>query len=144
MDAHNASSDRPRLITRRAALVGGGTAAFALSLPGRALARRRRLRLLSHLRRGSYHPLVGEHFTVRASGARLTLVSIEDLNRHQARSDNAFALVFRTNRGVRPLSTRDPVSLAHPKLGTFQFLLTPGNATFRGQNYLAIVNRLHA
>lgn len=144
MDAHHASSDRPRLITRRTALVSGGTAAFALSLPGQALARVRRKRLLSHLRRSSYHSLVGERFAVGGSSTRLTLVAVEDLNRRQAHSDNAFALVFRAGLGAKLLTLSQPATLVHPTLGRFQFLLTPGNATFRGQNYLAIVNRLHA
>lgn len=138
------ASDRPRLITRRAALIGGGAAAFALTLPGQALARRRRQRLRSHLRRSSYTGLVGERFRVAGSSTRLTLVSVSGLTAHQANSENAFALVFRAARGAKLVAVNHPVTLVHPALGRFPFLLTAGQASFRGQDYLVIVNRLHA
>ncbi len=144
MNPHDESSDGSRLVTRRHALISGGTAALALSLPGQALARRRRRRLLSHLRRSSYHGLVGERFTIAGTSTRLTLVSVRDLNPHQARSDNAFALVLRARRGSAPLALSHPLGLSHPTLGRFDFLLTRGKTSLKGQDYVAVINRLHA
>jgi hypothetical protein len=121
-------------------LKAGGAAAAALALPSAALARRRALK--SHLRRSSYHPLVGHRFSVSGMRSKLRLLSIKDLNSLQTNSDNAFALVFHAPHALPPL---DPVPrLHHPALGSFELFLTPGKSLPSGRHYEAVINRLHA
>jgi hypothetical protein len=137
----------PAPLTRRALLKAGGTAGAALMLPGTAFARvrrhHRRRRMSSHLRRSSYHSIIGQRFGVRGSAVKLKLISVQDLNTLQTRSENAFALVFRSPRAV-PAFTQQISELYHPTIGWFQFLLTPGEASAQGHHYVAIINRLHA
>jgi hypothetical protein len=144
--------DTARALTRRALLKTGGAAAVTLAIPGAALAKRRRWHrrarphrkaLGSHLRRTSYDPLVGQPFTVEGTGTPLKLVSVEDLNAHQASSDNAFALIFRAQPGLPTLADQVP-QLHHPALGSFKLLISPGDAAPQGQIYSAVINRLHA
>jgi hypothetical protein len=131
-----------RLLTRRALVKTGGTAAVALAVPGTALARSRSKRLRSHLRRSSYHSLVGQRFRVTGTGLRLRLVAVEDLTRHQAHSENAFALIFRAPRGAHYLSQQVP-ELHHPALGSFKLLVSAGERSRTNQRYVAVINRLH-
>jgi uncharacterized protein DUF6916 len=142
------TTDSNHSLTRRALLKAGGAAAIALSVPGSALAKRRRRhkhkkRLQSHLRRSSYHRLVGQRFTVGGTSVKLQLVKVEDLNVHQRNNDNAFALIFEAPPGA-PLLTDQVPDLYNPALGRFKFLLSRGFASPHGQPYVAIVNRLHA
>jgi hypothetical protein len=132
-------------ISRRALLRSGGVAGLALMLPGVAQARatRRHRRHLSHLRRSSYEPLVGQDFRVFGRPYHLRLVAVKDLNPAQAGSENAFALVFRARPGAAPLSKSVPW-LGHPRLSTFRLLLSPGMPSASGQPYAAVINRLPA
>jgi hypothetical protein len=130
-------------LTRRALLSAGGAASLALAIPGHALARTRRSRAASHLRRSSYRPLLRQRFTVVGSRVRLRLISIEDLNSHQANSEHAFALNFWIPRGAPPLQDDVP-QLYHPRLGSFKFMVSPGRIDGYGQRYCVIINRLHA
>jgi hypothetical protein len=111
-----------------------------LALPAAAAARRR---ALLHLRRSSYRGLVGQPFTVQGARAKLRLVTVRDLNRHQAGSDNAFALIFQAPRGAPRIPEAVP-TLHHPALGSFALLLCAGAPSSSGLRYAAIVNRLHA
>ena len=128
-------------MTRRALIKSGATGAFALSLPAAATAAK--LRLQSHLHRSSYRTLVGQRFKVKGANLTLRLTAVQNLNKHQAGSENAFALVFQAPRGMRALGHTLP-TLQHPTLGSFQLMLTPGAASAHGQAYVAIVNRMHA
>jgi hypothetical protein len=130
-------------LTRRVLLKLGGAGVVALVVPAEVFARRRRKRLGSHLRRASYRPLLGQRFGVGGTKTKLRLVRVEDLNVHQARSQNAFALIFRAPRGAPMLMQQVP-QLYHPALGKFELLLQPGRAAAKGQPYAAIINRLHA
>ena len=142
------TNETGRSLTRRTFLKTSGAAATALALPGTALARHRRRwrrppHVKSHLRRSSYHQLVGQPFTVRGSHAQLRLASIEDLNPAQAGSDNAFALVFTAPPGAPGLINQAP-ELYHRSLGQFQFLFTSGTTSASRPSYVAVINRLHA
>lgn len=129
--------------TRRTFIARGGSAAFAAVVPIRLLSRHRRYALRPHLRRSSYHGLVGQRFRVSGTRTRLRLVAVEDLNKHQAGSDHAFALIFRGPRGAQRLATQVP-TLYHPSMGSFELLISPGASSRQGQPYAAIINRLHA
>lgn len=132
-------------ITRRALLRSGGAAGLGLLVPGVAQARskRRHHRIHSHLVRSSYHGLVGQNFRVFGRPYHLRLTAVENLNRWQAGSENAFALIFQARPGAHPVARPAP-SLHHPRLGTFRLLLTPGRPSPTGQTYAAIINRLPA
>jgi hypothetical protein len=132
-----------RAQTRRTFIARGGSAAFAAALPIRLLSRHRRLSLRSHLRRSAYHGLVGQRFSVSGTRMKLRLLAVEDLNKHQAGSDHAFALVFRASRGASRIANQVP-TLYHPSLGSFALLIAPGAPSRKGQPYAAIINRLHA
>jgi hypothetical protein len=130
-------------VTRRALLKTGGAASLALALPGQALARARRPRIASHLRRSSYRQLRRQRFTVVGSPVRLRLTAVEDLNQHQAQNEHAFALSFWIPRGAPPLEDEVPL-LYHPRLGSFKLMISPGAADRYGRRYYAVINRLHA
>lgn len=140
-------------ISRRGFLAAGGSAGFGLLVPGLAYGRRRRRRKQghshshhkseSHLRRSSYESLVGERFQVAGGGSRLKLTAVKNLNKAQAGSEDAFALVFRGRRGGAPIKEAVP-ELYHPGLGRFRLLLTPGDAGRSGRPYVAVINRSRA
>ena len=137
-DDHIAATHTARAgLTRRAALKVGGGAIAALAFPGIASAR---LRLLSHLRRRTYRRLIGHSFGARGTRTKLKLIGVRDLNRRQARSDNAFTLVFRGPRGARLLRSQVP-EFSHPALGRFKLLIQPGKPSSKGHHYVAVVNR---
>jgi hypothetical protein len=136
------SNPPPHSFTRRTLLQAGGTAAIAIALPAHAVGKARRLRRGAHLRRKSYLPLVGQRFSVLQSPVKLRLVAVKDLNKHQSRSNNAFALTFLAPPGVHELGTTP--SLRHPALGSFTLFVVAGAPTRRGQTYTAVINRLHA
>lgn len=130
-------------VTRRSLLASGGAAALALALPGvgeAAVRKARRVRRPSHLRRSSYHSLVGQRFRVEGSSTRLRLVAVKDLTRRQRGSENSFSLTFQAPRRARLLRNQVP-TLHHPRLGSFQLLLSPGMASGSGQPYVAVINR---
>lgn len=129
-------------LTRRALLASGGAVGIGLAVPWAAHAYA--LGTRSHLRRSSYLPLIGERFQVSGTHVKLRLARVEDLNRHQAGSENAFALSFTAPRGVPPLASSVPTNLHHPDLGRFKLLLTPGAAGRTQFRYWAVINRLHA
>src|SRR5690242_18787007 len=104
-------------LTRRTLLKGAGAVAVGLALPGSARGDGRRTGW--HLRRSSYRPLIGEAFRGGGRRVKVRLVDIEDLNRHQAGSDHAFALQFAAPQGAPPLPSRIPTKLIHPALGRF-------------------------
>lgn len=128
-------------ISRRTLLKSGGAAGLGLVLPEMAQARAQPLQ--SHLRRSSYTPLIGRSFTVEGAPYRLRLVAVQDLNRAQAGSEDAFTLVFRARPGAARLAHAVPV-LHQRRLGSFRLLLSPGMASATGQPYVAIINRSHA
>jgi hypothetical protein len=127
-------------LTRRTLLRTGLAAAVSAALPAVAVARKRRL--LSHLVRDSYGPLVGQRFRVRRSRVVLRLVAVEDLDHAPRGSQNAFALIFRAPAGAAPLAAVP--TLHHAALGDFKLLLSPGRASGGGQPYAAIINRVRA
>jgi Domain of unknown function (DUF6916) len=130
-----------RAVTRRTLIKGGAAGAFALAMPAAAAAAKHRLE--SHLRRSSYRNLVGQGFQVKGTNTKLRLTAVQNLNRHQAGSENAFALIFQAPRRARALGHTLP-TLHHPALGSFDLMLTPGAASAHGQAYAAIINRAHA
>jgi hypothetical protein len=132
---------RAATVTRRTLLKTTGAGAIGLTVPGAALARRRKLR--SHLRRSSYHPLIGANFGVDRSHVKLKLVAVRDLNRHQAGSDHAFALIFHGPVNS-PSYAHSVPELHHPALGHFRMLLSPGAPNRKVRSYSAVINRLHA
>jgi hypothetical protein len=137
----NENRNRPaRSVTRRVFLRSGAAAAVVLSVPSSALARR--WQRPSHWLRSSYRPLVGQRFTVRGSKVQLKLTAVHDLNKRQAGSENAFALIFHSPPGAPRLKNQVP-QLDHPALGRFKLLISPGEASRNGQPYAAIINRLH-
>jgi hypothetical protein len=138
---------RASSVTRRAFVRAGGLLALGLALPGEALGRARsgahRIRTGAWHYRSSYHPLVGQRFTVRGSNVKLQLVAVKDLNTHQAGSENAFALTFDATPGGAPLPAPLPL-LHHHALGHFHLFMTPGLSMPGVQSYTAVINRLHA
>jgi Domain of unknown function (DUF6916) len=128
-------------LTRRVLLKTGAAAAISAALPATAVARNRR-RLLSHLARRSYRPLVGHRFRVKGTGTVLRLVAVEDLNHAQRGSQRAFALIFHAPEGAPPLAAVP--TLHHAALGDFMLLLSPGRPSGSAQPYAAIINRVHA
>ena len=133
-------TDTTAKLTRRGLLELGGTA-FALTLTGVGTASA--LTTLSPWRRASYLPLVGQSFSVRGYASPLTLTSVGDLQSGPAGSDNAFALMFRTPSGARPMPSSLGV-LTHATLGTFSLMLVPGEAPGSARGYVAVINRVHA
>jgi Domain of unknown function (DUF6916) len=131
---------RAASVTRRTLLKTSGIGALSMTIPGAALARRRRLH--SHLRRSSYHGLIGTNFSVEGSRVKLKLVGVRDLNRHQAGSDHAFALVFHGPADAPSYAHTVP-ELHHPELGRFQLLVSPGRPEPNRRSYSAVINRLH-
>jgi hypothetical protein len=125
--------------TRRTLLKVGGVTAAALVLPGTAFGRavNPRFGLNNHLRRSSYHRLIGQRFRV-ADSPSLKLEHVRDLNTMQAGSESSFALIF---SGPVVLEGQVP-QLYHRWLGSFPLLLSPGPETAHGRTYTAVINEL--
>ena len=130
------------MLTRRALLASGGAVAVGVALPRVAHTYAQQTR--SYLRRSSYRPLIGHQFGIDGTRVELRLAHVEDLNRHQAASERAFALNFEAPRGAPPIATSVPTTLHHPALGRFKLLLVPGALSGTGRRYWAVINRLHA
>lgn len=145
--------------TRRRLLAVGGAAALALAIePAVRLVERvsapgpsPRARGSSFLRTSTFAPLLGERFTLRGdTGGRVParLVEIRNLRRGAQRgtvrghAEEAFALRFHAPRSA-PRIGQGVHRLHHPALGTFSLLVTPSGTGRRGQDYEAVINRLH-
>ena len=139
MDTHS-HGDSAASLTRRAFVRSGGLLAVGLALPGRALAHVKARGPASWFKRSSYHPLVGEWFTVHGSTARLRLQAVEDLNRGQKGSEQSFGLLFRSpNDAAVP---QVPL-LHHHSLGHFHLFFSSTSWSGRGRYYYAVINRVH-
>lgn len=135
--------DTRALLTRRHLLTSGAAAAMVIALPS-GLAYASAALDPAYLRRASYAGLVGQTFTVSWWGgsARLTLDAVEDLaGKGLAGRDDAFALVFSADPSASLDRQDGPVTLSHPKLGSFQLFLPPVDRAASRQDYEAIVNR---
>ncbi|MGO9559127.1 MAG: DUF6916 family protein [Acidimicrobiales bacterium] len=92
------------------------------------------------LRYSTFKPLVGETFTLHASGRtqQVQLVAVKSHPTARPGRGECFSLLF---TAPRPVAESGNHVLAHPGLGRFSMFLSPVGLPSKGQRYEAVVNR---